>query len=91
MASVCCLLILLVAGLTSTAFAADGSPFPGGLTLEQARMMDADKDGRISKAEYRRQSEDMTAWSELDANDDGFLDQDEQRQSIRPAPFVRFN
>jgi len=76
--------------LTWPAVAADGPLGSGPLTLHQARMMDANKDGVISNQEYAKQSPDMMAWSEMDANGDGILDADEQRRNVRHAPiYVR--
>lgn len=65
------LTFVLISGLTlSTAFAA-------GFNMSTAQIMDANKDGMISKEEYMKQSNDMAAWAKMDTNKDGMLDANE--------------
>ena len=59
-----------------------------GLTLTLARAMDANKDGKISEAEFFVRSDDSELWRELDANADGVLDAEEQRQAIQAQPLT---
>ena len=60
-----------------------------GLTLEAARAMDADKDGRISEAEFFARSKNAALWQQADANGDGYLDAAEQTQNLQPQPITR--
>ena len=61
---------------------------PQGLTLTQSRAMDANKDGKISEAEFFAQSDDAALWQELDANADGVLDAEEQKQAVQVRPLT---
>ncbi len=81
--------LLVAAGCLSLAWSLAGPALAGdakGLTLTTARAMDSDKDGKISEAEFFTQSEDAELWAELDANGDGVLDAEEQRQAIQVQP-----
>lgn len=53
------------------------SAFAAGFNMSTAQIMDADKDGNITKEEYMKQSNDMTAWAKMDTNKDGMLDANE--------------
>ena len=70
-------------GLIAPAAAAQDQTPKQGLTIEQARMMDADRDGRITEAEFLAASSDRALFVELDANFDGVLDSKEQRAGLR--------
>lgn len=70
-------------GLIGPAAAAQDQAPRQGLTIEQARMMDADRDGRITEAEFLKASSDRALFTQLDANFDGVLDSSEQRAGIR--------
>lgn len=59
---------------------------PKDLSLTAARAMDSNKDGQISKAEFFARSDDTALWTKLDANADGVLDAEEQKQGIRVQP-----
>lgn len=59
-----------------------------GLSLTAARAMDSDKDGQISEAEFFAQSDDAALWAKLDANADGVLDAEEQKQGIQVQPIT---
>ncbi|HRD48915.1 MAG: EF-hand domain-containing protein [Candidatus Competibacter sp.] len=65
------LTFVLISGLTlNPAFAA-------GFNMSTAQIMDANKDGNITKEEYMKQSNDMAAWAKMDTNKDGMLDANE--------------
>ncbi|MDJ0943824.1 MAG: hypothetical protein QNJ30_10180 [Kiloniellales bacterium] len=81
--------LLVAAGCLSLAWSLAGPALadePERLTLTTARAMDSDKDGQISEAEFLAQSDDAELWAELDANADGVLDAQEQRQAIQVRP-----
>ena len=59
-----------------------------GLSLTAARAMDSDKDGQISKAEFFARSDNAELWAKLDANADGVLDAEEQKQGIQAQPIT---
>lgn len=61
-----------------------------GLTVEAARAMDANRDGRISQDEFLNESDDAALFAQLDTNADSLLDVDEIRSGIRvPVRTVR--
>ncbi len=63
--------IALISGLAlSTAFAQ-------GFNMKTAEVMDANSDGKITKEEYMKHSNDMAAWTKMDTNKDGVLDEKE--------------
>ena len=70
-------------GLACSPAMAQESKSAEGLTLDQARMMDADRNGRITVEEFLQGSSDRNLFAELDTNFDGALDIEEQRQGIR--------
>lgn len=70
-------------GLMCSASAAQQQAPSQGLTIDQARMMDADRDGRITQEEFLRTSSDKALFARLDTNFDNVLDKDEQRAGIR--------
>ncbi len=70
-------------GLMCSASAAQQQTPAQGLTIDQARMMDADRDGRITQEEFLRASSDKALFARLDTNFDNVLDKDEQRAGIR--------
>ena len=70
-------------GLIGSAATAQEQAPRQGLTIDQARMMDANRDGRITEAEFLRESSDRALFARLDANFDGVLDSEEQRAGIR--------
>lgn len=61
----------LISGLALNVASAE--PFNMGM----AKAMDADKDGKITKAEYMKHSTDMAAWAKMDTNKDDVLDEKE--------------
>ena len=70
-------------GLIASAAAAQEQAPKQGLTIDQARMMDADRDGRITEAEFLAGSSNRALFVELDTNFDGVLDSKEQRAGLR--------
>ncbi len=70
-------------GLACSPAMAQESKSVEGLTLAQARMMDADRDGRITVEEFLQGSSDRNLFAQLDTNFDSALDAEEQRQGIR--------
>jgi len=62
---------LIAALVMNAAFAAQG------FNMSTAHIMDADKDGKITKEEYMKHSKDMAAWEKMDTNKDGMLDEKE--------------
>ncbi len=70
-------------GLMCSASAAQQPAPAQGLTIGQARMMDADRDGRITLEEFLQVSSDKELFTLLDTNLDNVLDQDEQRAGRR--------
>ena len=70
-------------GLTCSAATAQEPQSQQGLTLDQARMMDANRDGKITEEEFLRASSDRDLFAQLDTNFDGALDTEEQRSGIR--------
>jgi len=65
--------------LTGALFAAlaMNAAFAQGFNMSTAKIMDADKDGKITKEEYMKHSKDMAAWEKMDTNKDGMLDEKE--------------
>lgn len=62
----------LIAGLVmNTAFAVQG------FNMSTAQIMDENHDGKITKEEYMKHSEDMASWTKMDTNKDGVLDENE--------------
>ncbi len=51
--------------------------FAQGFTRSMAKTMDADQDGKITQEEYMKHSSDMAAWTKMDTNKDGILDERE--------------
>ena len=70
-------------GLIGSAAAAQEQAPRQGLTIDQARIMDANRDGRITEAEFLQASSDRALFAQLDTNFDGVLDSREQRAGIR--------
>ena len=71
-------LVVVLVGMTGSALAETGDRGPG-MMKRMWTMADADKDGRISKAEFTAMSDKRFAV--LDANSDGFLDDSEREQA----------
>lgn len=71
-------LMVVLVGLADSALAETGDRGPG-MMKYMWTMADADKDGRISKAEFTAMSDKRFAV--LDANGDGFLDDSEREQA----------
>lgn len=71
-------LIVVLAGLAGSALAEPGDKGPG-MMKHMWAMADANKDGRISKAEFTAMSDKR--FEVLDANSDGFLDDNEREQA----------
>ncbi len=67
------LVFVLISGLTLSAVLAA----PQGFNDVTANLMDANKDGMITKEEYMKHSNDMAAWEKMDTNKDGMLDANE--------------
>ncbi|HRD67942.1 MAG TPA: hypothetical protein PKY50_17525 [Candidatus Competibacter sp.] len=63
--------VLFSSLMMSTAFAVQG------FNMSTAHIMDANKDGKITKDEYMQHSKDMAAWEKMDTNKDGMLDENE--------------
>lgn len=70
-------------GLAPLAATAQDRMPADGLTLDQARLMDADRNGAITEEEFLAESADRDLFALLDANFDGVLDVEEQRLAIR--------
>lgn len=71
-------LMAVLIGWAGSALAEIGDKGPG-MMKHMWTMADADKDGRISKAEFTAMSDKR--FSVLDANGDGFLDDSEREQA----------
>lgn len=71
-------LISVLAGLAPNVQAESGA-IGSGMMKRMWTMSDADKDGRISKAEFTAMSDKRFAL--LDANGDGYLDDGEREQA----------
>ena len=56
---------------------------PQKLTVEMVRLMDVDRDGRITRDEFDRVSGDASLFERVDANGDGILDAGEIRANLR--------
>jgi hypothetical protein len=65
------LAFVLISGLALNVASAE--PFNMGM----AKKMDANSDGKITKEEYMKMSNDMAAWEKMDVNKDGVLDEKE--------------
>ena len=84
--------VLASAALLATAAAAEnldvtpGSDQAGAERL--AKVMDVNRDGVISRAEFRRQNADRARWRALDRNGDGVLDTAEQAGGLTPGPRI---
>jgi hypothetical protein len=50
------------------------------------KLMDVNRDGDISRAEFVRHNADRARWRELDISGDGMLDAVEQRAGVTPGP-----
>ena len=81
------LVLVLVCAMASAAMAQQGAPRM--LTVEMVRLMDADRDGRITRDEFLRASGDEAFFERLDVNGDGVLDADEIRANLRMRPRIR--
>jgi hypothetical protein len=71
-------LMAVLVGWSGSALAETGDRGPG-MMKHMWTMADADKDGRISKAEFTAMSDKRFAV--LDANGDGYLDDSEREQA----------
>ena len=65
------LTVVLLSGL------AMGAAFAQGFNMSTAKIMDENHDNKITKEEYMKHSEDMAAWTKMDTNKDGVLDENE--------------
>ncbi len=65
------LAFVLISGLALNVASAE--PF----NMKTSHIMDANKDGNITKEEYMKHSNDMAAWEKMDTNKDGMLDANE--------------
>lgn len=70
-------------GMMCSASVAQDRASAQGLTVDQLRMMDADRDGRVTQAEFLNGSSDRSLFAQLDANLDNVLDSEELRAGIR--------
>jgi EF hand len=52
------------------------------------KLMDVNRDGVISRAEFVRHNADRARWRELDISGDGMLDAVEQSAGITPGPRI---
>jgi EF hand len=52
------------------------------------KLMDVNRDGVISRAEFARQNADRARWRELDISGDGMLDAVEQAPGVTPGPRI---
>ena len=52
------------------------------------KLMDVNRDGVISRAEYVRHNADRTRWRQLDINGDGMLETMEQEAGVTPGPRI---
>lgn len=68
------LIKLTVTLVTGTALSA---AFAQGFNMKSVEVMDANKDGMITKEEYMKHSNDMAARDKMDTNKDGMLDANE--------------
>ena len=75
------LVTLLVCMVASTGMAQQQAQ--QNLTVAMVRLMDTDRDGRITRNEFNRSSRDAEMFERLDANSDGVLDRQEIRVGIR--------
>lgn len=76
-------------GLSSTAAYAQEESTDQQVDMETGRMMDSNKDGIITPAEFERLSSDSAQWDALDTNQDGMLDASEQRSGFARKPLIR--
>ena len=85
------IVVLALGALSVTAAAADNLRVtPGGESAAAGRLaalMDVNRDGAISRAEFRRHNADRARWQALDSNGDGMLDAAEQA-GVRPGPRI---
>ncbi len=65
------LTVALISGLALSA------AFAQGFNMSTAKIMDENNDGKITKEEYMKHSTDMAAWTKMDTNKDGVLDEHE--------------
>ena len=52
------------------------------------KLMDLNRDGVISRAEFVRHNADRARWRELDISGDGMLDAVEQSAGVTPGPRI---
>jgi hypothetical protein len=77
--------------LTTVAAADDPRTTPRGDQVGMQRLiklMDVNRDGVISRAEFVRHNADRERWRELDISGDGMLDAVEQSAGITPGPRI---
>lgn len=86
-------IVVLALGALSVAAVADdkvrvtpGADDAG--TRSLATLMDVNRDGVISREEFRRHNADRARWQALDRNEDGMLDTAEQATGLRPGPRI---
>lgn len=80
-------------GLSLPAAAAEPTPAvaeddPGGI-VDLVALMDANRDGIITRSEFSAHSSDEQQWFDLDINQDGVLDAEEHGHGITPRFRVR--
>ncbi len=76
------LIATLLLGITQSAVAANVPP-ASGLAVRVAKVMDANRDGVITRDEFLSVSRDEALWTRLDIDGDGVIDADELRRGAR--------
>lgn len=83
--------VLALAALATTAAAGSSEVTPATdqpAAKRLATLMDINRDGVISREEFRRRNADRASWRALDRNQDGVLDDAEQAGGLRPGPRI---
>ena len=76
------LLTILIASTIATASLAQQQS-NANLSVEAVRLMDSNRDGRITRSEFDRASGDTQLFERIDENGDGVLDAREIRLNVR--------
>jgi hypothetical protein len=80
--------VLAASALMAGAAAADDPRSAPGGAERLSELMDVNRDGVISREEFKRHNVDRARWQALDSDGDGALDAAEQAAGVTPGPRI---